>query len=127
MSFATIGLGHLEVGQWRPLSGDEIQRLREVADGVEPNKAGQKTRYKKGFARPKPTRNKPLSRKESKERPKIVIDIVQAMTQARIKDLMDILMRRNADVGVNSRPIVDKNQQSTRKGMVSLATWLMRQ
>ena len=39
------------------------------------------------------------------------------MTQARFRDLMDVLMRRNVDVGVNSRPIVDKNQQSTRKGI----------
>ncbi|MEC8381486.1 MAG: pseudouridine synthase [Myxococcota bacterium] len=68
LSFATIGLGQLEVGQWRPLSGDEIQRLKEIADGVEPNKAGQKTRYKKGFARPKPKPNKPLSRKKKQKK-----------------------------------------------------------
>ncbi len=65
-SFATIGLRGLERGQIRALEADEVRRLQELVQGVEPSKAGRSERYKKGFARPKPPPNKPLSRKKAR-------------------------------------------------------------
>jgi len=53
-SFATISARNCERGHVRKLTGEELRRLREIAEGVNPNKAGQKSRYKKGFAKPKP-------------------------------------------------------------------------
>ena len=46
------------------LTGDEIQRLKDIAAGTDPRNAGHKTKYKKGFAKPKPKKNKPLSKKK---------------------------------------------------------------
>ena len=51
-SFATISIRGLDRGMVRPLTKDEIRRLREVADGKVPANPGR-FRYKKGFARPK--------------------------------------------------------------------------
>jgi len=62
-SFATISIRGLDRGQLRQLSGEEIQRLEEIGHGRAPVRAGHGTRYRKGFARPKPKPNKPLSRK----------------------------------------------------------------
>jgi 23S rRNA pseudouridine2605 synthase len=53
-SFATIAARSCERGKVRMLTNDEVHRLREIAEGENPNYAGQKGRYKKGFARPKP-------------------------------------------------------------------------
>ncbi len=53
-SFATISARNCERGHVRKLTGEELRRLREIADGVSPHRAGQKTRYKKGYAKPKP-------------------------------------------------------------------------
>lgn len=64
-SFATISLRDMERGQLRPLTGEELARLRDIAEGVDPSRAGQTFRYKKGFARPKPEANKPLSQKKA--------------------------------------------------------------
>lgn len=58
-SFATISLRKMDRGDIRPLTGQEIQRLREIADGRDPREAGHGSRYKKGFARPKPRGIKP--------------------------------------------------------------------
>ncbi len=61
-SFATISLGRLERGQIRPLSGQEIQRLKDLGEGKRPERAG-KGKYKKGYARPKPKKTRPGSKK----------------------------------------------------------------
>jgi 23S rRNA pseudouridine2605 synthase len=53
-SFATIAVRHCERGKVRMLSAEEVRRPREISDGSDPKLAGQKSRYKKGFARPKP-------------------------------------------------------------------------
>jgi pseudouridine synthase len=51
-SFATISIRGLERGQVRPLTGEEVQRLRDLAGGVRPTRAGHKKG--KGFAKAKP-------------------------------------------------------------------------
>lgn len=66
MTFATISVGDLEPGQTRVLTGDEVRRLRDIAAGMDPRNAGHQKKYKKGFARPKPKKNKPLSKKKKK-------------------------------------------------------------
>ena len=66
ISFATIGLGELEVGQIRLLSGDEVRRLQEIAEGTDAQKAGNDTKYKKGFAKPKPKNNHKPKRHKKK-------------------------------------------------------------
>lgn len=62
-SFGTVSLRGLERGKARPLTGEEVARLRDIAEGVKPTEAGQRFKYKKGFAKPKPKKNRPLSRK----------------------------------------------------------------
>jgi len=47
------------------LTGDEIRRLKDIASGIPAQNAGHKSKYKKGYARPKPKKNKPLSRKKA--------------------------------------------------------------
>ncbi|MCB9686933.1 MAG: rRNA pseudouridine synthase [Alphaproteobacteria bacterium] len=51
-SFATISIRGMERGQVRVLTGEEIQRLRDLASGVRPQRAGKKRG--EGFAKPKP-------------------------------------------------------------------------
>jgi len=66
VSFATISLRGLESGELRPLSGDEVQRLRDIAVGIRPKKAGHNQRNRSGFAKAKPKpKGKPLSKKKS--------------------------------------------------------------
>lgn len=67
-SFATISIRGLERGELRPLTGAEIQRLEEIGHGRSPVRAGHGTRYRKGFARPQPNLNKPLSRKRREKK-----------------------------------------------------------
>lgn len=69
VSFATIGLGRMERGQVRPLTGEEVERLRDIAEGRKPSDAGKK-KYKKGFARPKPPKPRPLGKKKAAQRRK---------------------------------------------------------
>ncbi len=69
-SFATISLRDMERGELRPLTGEEVARLRDIAKGVDPARAGQTFRYKKGFARPKERPNKPLSQKKASRSPR---------------------------------------------------------
>ena len=69
VSFGTVALGRLERGQIRPLTGDEINRLRDLAEGRKAEQAG-KTRYKKGFARPKAPKTRPLGAKKAAQRKK---------------------------------------------------------
>jgi len=64
-SFATISIRGMERGAVRPLTGEEVSRLQDIAEGKDPAKAGHAFRYKKGFARPQPKPNKPLSRKKA--------------------------------------------------------------
>jgi 23S rRNA pseudouridine2605 synthase len=66
LSFATISLGGLEQGCYRPLSGSEVQRMRDIAGGGDPRNAGKKKRYKKGFAKPKPKKKRLGQRKTRK-------------------------------------------------------------
>lgn len=55
ISFATVSVRDLDVGAFRSLSGEEVQRLRDLAGGVHPAAAGRKSRARKaGFARPDP-------------------------------------------------------------------------
>lgn len=56
-SFATISLRGLERKQVRPLTKDEIKRLKEIAAGRKPTNSS-KFKYKKGFARPKPKKRR---------------------------------------------------------------------
>jgi 23S rRNA pseudouridine2605 synthase len=66
-SFATISIRGMEPGQVRALTGEELQRLRDIADGKQPATAGHASRYGKGHARPKPKRTgNPLSRKKAR-------------------------------------------------------------
>jgi pseudouridine synthase len=60
-SFATISIRGMERGEVRPLTGEEVQRLRDLAAGVRPQKAGQKRG--EGFAKPKPKKRRHGSRK----------------------------------------------------------------
>jgi pseudouridine synthase len=62
-SFATLSIRGMERGDLRPLTGEELARIRDIAAGKDPGEAGHRFKYKKGFARPKPTKVKPLHRK----------------------------------------------------------------
>ena len=69
-SFATISIRGMEPGQVRGLSGVELQRIRDIAEGKDPTSAGHSSRYGKGHARPKAKRSgNPLSRKKASRRP----------------------------------------------------------
>ncbi len=80
-SYATISIRGLERGGVRPLTAQEVTRLRDIADGIQPKKAGKAWRGV-GFAKakPKPTRmkraprvktaaKKPESRKPASRKP----------------------------------------------------------
>jgi hypothetical protein len=58
-SYATISLRGLARGEARALTGAEMARVEDIADGVEAQNAGKKSRYKKGYARPKPKKRPP--------------------------------------------------------------------
>ncbi len=65
-SFATISLRGLEPGQLRRLDGREVERLRDISAGVEPERAGKSRRYGKGHARPSsPKPRKPRGARRS--------------------------------------------------------------
>jgi pseudouridine synthase len=68
VSFATISIRGLERGMIRPLTGAEVQRLRDLAEGVAPERAGHSTKYKPGFARPKPKPLRPQGRRRKEAR-----------------------------------------------------------
>lgn len=57
-SFATVSIRGMERGQLRPLTHEELRRLRDLAAGRKPENAGRKV-YKKGFARPKAKKVRP--------------------------------------------------------------------
>jgi 23S rRNA pseudouridine2605 synthase len=60
-SFATISIRGMERSQVRPLTGEEVRRLKDLAGGVSPTRAGRKKG--KGFAKAKPKRAKAGRRK----------------------------------------------------------------
>jgi 23S rRNA pseudouridine2605 synthase len=60
-SFATISIRGMERGQVRRLTGAEVQRLHEIAEGKRPQRAGRSLR-KKGYALPK-IKDRPQGRK----------------------------------------------------------------
>ena len=72
-SFGTVALRGLDRGQVRPLTAEEVHRLRQVAEGADPREAQKGFKYQKGFARPKPAPNKPLSKKKAAARKKPVV------------------------------------------------------
>lgn len=53
-SFATLSIRGMERGQVRLLTADEVRRLRDLAAGVTPTRAGSAARKGKGFAKAKP-------------------------------------------------------------------------
>lgn len=62
-SFATLSIRGMERGDLRPLTAEEVERLRDLAAGKSPSKAGRSARYKKGHARPKPKKRRPGMKK----------------------------------------------------------------
>jgi len=60
-SFGTVSLRGLERGQLRPLTMDEVRRLKEISTGKRPARAGRKKGA--GFAKAKPKRVRPNHRK----------------------------------------------------------------
>jgi 23S rRNA pseudouridine2605 synthase len=56
-SYATISIRGMERGQIRPLTAQEVSRLRDIAAGIQPKNAGRKWRGE-GFARARPKANR---------------------------------------------------------------------
>jgi pseudouridine synthase len=63
-SFATISIRGMERGEFRPLTGEELRRLHDLAAGIKPDRAGRKRGP--GFAKPKPKRVKPGHKKRAR-------------------------------------------------------------
>lgn len=63
VSFASVHLGRLDSKHYRPLTGPELERLRTLASGQELSTIKKKSKYKKGFARPK-IKKSPLRKKK---------------------------------------------------------------
>lgn len=63
-SFGTISVRGMERGDVRPLTGEEIQRLKDLVAGVKPSRAGRRAR--KGFAKAKPKPVKPNHKKRAR-------------------------------------------------------------
>lgn len=66
-SFATISIRGMERGQVRSLTAEEIRRLRDLAAGRKPTKAGRLQRKAK-WAKPKPRKTRPNQRRKKKPR-----------------------------------------------------------
>ena len=60
-SFATLSIRGMERGQVRPLTSDEIRRIKDLAAGRKSTSRKRRFKYRKGFARP--SRQKGLGRK----------------------------------------------------------------
>lgn len=67
-TFATISIRGMERGQVRALTGEEIRRLQDLADGKKPTQAGKKN-YKAAWAKPKPRKTRPNQRRSKKRAP----------------------------------------------------------
>lgn len=68
-SFATLSIRGMERGDVRPLTGEELARIQDIAEGKAAAEAGHTFKYKKGFARPKAAKVKPLHRKKAARKP----------------------------------------------------------
>jgi 23S rRNA pseudouridine2605 synthase len=68
-SFATISIRGMERGDVRALTGEEIQRLRELAAGVRPQNAGRKRGAGFAKAKPKKPRHGGQGKVDKKPRP----------------------------------------------------------
>jgi 23S rRNA pseudouridine2605 synthase len=66
-SFATLSIRGMERGQLRPLTPDELRRVRDLAAGRAPEQSGR-VRRKAGWARPKPKKPRPNQRRRRKGR-----------------------------------------------------------
>jgi 23S rRNA pseudouridine2605 synthase len=62
MSFATLSIQGMERGQVRQLTGEEVRRLRDLAAGVRPTRAGKKRGV--GFAKAKPKKPRSSARRK---------------------------------------------------------------
>lgn len=68
-SFATIGLAGLERGEVRPLTPSEVDRLKDLAAGRNPNRRGRRRVKKgKGFAVAKPKKRMVPKRRKQKKK-----------------------------------------------------------
>lgn len=67
-SFATLSIRDMERGQVRALTSEEVRRIRDLAEGMKPKKAGRLKRGA-GFALPKP-KKKRHGQHRSKRAPK---------------------------------------------------------
>ena len=67
-TFATLSIRGMERGEVRLLSGDEVQRIQDIAEGRDAREAGHGKKYRKGFARPKPRPIKPGYKKRNKKK-----------------------------------------------------------
>lgn len=65
-SFATLSIRGLERSQLRPLTGSELQRVKELAAGTKPARAGKKRG--KGFAKAKPDPRRRTPRRKTNRR-----------------------------------------------------------
>lgn len=63
-SFATLTIRNMERGDLRPLSAEELRRIRDISHGIRPKRAG-KVRRKDGFAKPKPKKKRHGQRKKT--------------------------------------------------------------
>lgn len=68
-SFATLSIRGMERGEVRPLTGEELARVQDIAEGKPAAEAGHTFKYKKGFARPKAGKVKPLHKKRAARKP----------------------------------------------------------
>lgn len=66
-SFATLSIRGMERGEVRPLTREEIRRLKDLAEGKKPKSAG-KLRRKAGFAKPKPKKKRHGKHKKRNKR-----------------------------------------------------------
>jgi 23S rRNA pseudouridine2605 synthase len=66
-SFATLTIRNMERGDLRPVTPEELRRIRDISLGIRPKRAG-KIRRKEGFAKPKPKKKRHGQRKKSKPR-----------------------------------------------------------
>lgn len=65
-TFATITVRGMERGTVRPLTPEEVRRLKDLAAGRKPSRAGQ-VQFKKGWARPKPKAVRPNHKARNKK------------------------------------------------------------
>lgn len=56
-TFATLSIRGMERGDVRPLTAEEVRRIRDLAEGHKPTNAG-KLRRKAGYAQPKPKKKR---------------------------------------------------------------------